>query len=83
MEGENGYLVPVGDDAALARAMTRFITEPDLVDVMGQASRELAVSRFDVELVTDSLLDVLELRDGGLPTFDPLPRLADSLRKRA
>ena len=69
--GENGFLVPHRNEDALARAMTHFIGEPQLVESMGSASRRLAEHRFDVEEVTDSLLVTLGLGQRRLPP--PLP----------
>ena len=60
--GENGFLVPVGDVPALARAMTHFIGEHQLARDMGVISRILVRERFDVHKVNDTLMDVLELR---------------------
>jgi len=54
--GENGFLVPPRDPAALADAMQRFIDRPDLATAMGRRSREVARTRFDVERVNRLLL---------------------------
>ncbi|MFO7654400.1 MAG: glycosyltransferase family 4 protein [Candidatus Krumholzibacteriia bacterium] len=59
--GENGFLVPVRDAAALAAAMNRFCVEPQLVSRMGAASRRLAEERFDVHQVNDRMLAVMGL----------------------
>jgi glycosyltransferase involved in cell wall biosynthesis len=56
VKGENGFLVPVRDVAALADAMMRFIAQPELIEVMGGASRALAVERFDVHKVNEVML---------------------------
>lgn len=61
LQGVNGFLVPVGDVDALARAMTHFIGEPTLVREMGLASRQLVEDRFDVHRVNDALIQALEL----------------------
>lgn len=59
--GENGFLVPIKDPVALADAMERFIQNPELVAAMGQASRVLAVERFDVNKVNAVILENLGL----------------------
>lgn len=59
--GVNGFLVPVANIDALARAMTHFIGEPALVEEMGLASRRMVEDRFDVHRVNDALVQALEL----------------------
>lgn len=66
-EGSNGYLVPPRDAAALARAMSRFVSDPAQVRLMGAASRRLAESRFDVRQVNRIILETMGLsREKGL-----------------
>lgn len=59
--GENGFLVPARDSAALAQAMQHFVDQPDLAAPMGAASRHLAERRFDVDLVNRIILDTMGL----------------------
>jgi glycosyltransferase involved in cell wall biosynthesis len=40
--GENGFRVPAGDEAALAAALNKLATDPELRRVAGERSRELA-----------------------------------------
>jgi glycosyltransferase involved in cell wall biosynthesis len=49
--GVNGLLVPVGDAQALAEACLRLARDPQLVRIMGRASRELAQEVFAAERV--------------------------------
>src|SRR5690606_30480633 len=60
-DGVNGLLVPVGDVPALARAMTRFVHEPHLIESFGAASRAMAVARYDVAKVNAAFLRHLGL----------------------
>lgn len=60
-EGENGFIVPPRDAAALARAMERFAADPQLAARMGQRSRELAREKFDVHAVNRLLISEMEL----------------------
>jgi glycosyltransferase involved in cell wall biosynthesis len=59
--GENGFLVPPRDAAALAEAMRALIAEPRLVTGMGQRGRRLAELRFDVHGVNQVILETLGL----------------------
>lgn len=56
ISGENGYLVPIKDAAALAQAMQNFIDNPELVYSMGARSRQLAEEKYDVRKVNEQML---------------------------
>lgn len=58
-EGVNGFLVPVRDVPALAKAMLRFVETPALIETMGLESRRLAEDRFDVRKINARLMTVL------------------------
>jgi glycosyltransferase involved in cell wall biosynthesis len=60
-DGETGFLVPVRDSKALATAMQRFITEPELVAKMGKKARSFAVEKYDVNKVNAILLKEMQL----------------------
>lgn len=45
--GRNGIVVEPRDDHALARAMLRFVAEPDLIVSMGAESRAISEQQFD------------------------------------
>lgn len=62
VDGVNGFLVPVKDEKALAQAMERFILHPELIEKMGQCSREMVGSRFDVHKVNDDILHIMGLK---------------------
>lgn len=64
IEGENGFLVPPRDPAALAEAMSRFLEQPELASRMGAASRQIAEARYDVHKVNAAMLQAMGL-DGG------------------
>jgi glycosyltransferase involved in cell wall biosynthesis len=57
--GRTGLLVPVGDVAALARAMVEFIEHPESIGTMGFAGRRLAEVRFDVRMVNTVIMQAL------------------------
>ncbi len=56
--GSTGILVPPGDDAALADAMTKLLDEPSTRRTMGSAGRE-HVRQFDAPLVARKFLDAI------------------------
>ncbi len=47
-DGENGFLVPVGDAEALAQALARLIKDRDLLRRIGAANRRVAEEKFDI-----------------------------------
>ncbi len=55
-DGINGYLVPIKDSAKLASAMEKYIADPMLISSMGQASRDIAVRKFDSKHVVKKIL---------------------------
>ena len=59
--GETGFLVPVKDSAALARAMERFIAQPELIGKMGAAGRRYMEEKFDVRRVNQTIVDAMGL----------------------
>lgn len=61
-DGDNGFLVQVRDAQDLARALERFIVEPELIGRMGVRSRERALERYDVRLVNDSIIKAMGLK---------------------
>jgi glycosyltransferase involved in cell wall biosynthesis len=65
--GENGFLVPVRDPAALAVAMARFLEDPGLARRMGQRSLEIVDARFDVRRINAVLLATMGLRSDETP----------------
>lgn len=67
-DGEAGFVVPVGDSAALAAAMRRFIDDPALAPRMGAAARHRVCRNNDVHLVNRLLLTEMGLE---LPDHPP------------
>jgi glycosyltransferase involved in cell wall biosynthesis len=66
--GDAALSVPIGDDEALAGALTAVLDDPARAARMGAAGRAIAVARFDVERTTADLLeryDRLVTRDDG------------------
>ncbi|MDP0501540.1 MAG: N-acetyl-alpha-D-glucosaminyl L-malate synthase BshA [Verrucomicrobiota bacterium JB022] len=66
-EGETGLLVPVGDTAAMARAVDRLVQNPELRQLMGTMARDDAFVRFSGPPVRDRYLELYRrlLREAG------------------
>jgi glycosyltransferase involved in cell wall biosynthesis len=67
--GENGYLVPKGDPAAIADRLIDLLRDEPLRRRMGAASRRRFEERFRVESYGDGMADVFEavMRSGAKP----------------
>jgi glycosyltransferase involved in cell wall biosynthesis len=59
--GENGFLIPPRDPVALAAAMEQFLQNPSLIAPMGQRSRELATTKYDVHQVNGVIVRTMDL----------------------
>lgn len=58
---ENGYLVPVGDVGAIVDRMSYLIEHPQESRVMGRKSAEIAMNKYDVDLVNDKIMRTMGL----------------------
>jgi glycosyltransferase involved in cell wall biosynthesis len=59
-DGVTGLLVPPGDDDAFASALASLAADPDRRAAFGAAGRERVQARFDAEVTTNALVDVLQ-----------------------
>jgi len=59
--GENGWLVPKADAQALADRMIWYIENRSQWQEMAEASRRLAVQRFDVHAVNREMIAIMGL----------------------
>lgn len=57
-DGQEGLLVPVGDTQALAEALTRLASQPDLRRAMGQAGRRRVLAHNAVPIVVGQWLSL-------------------------
>ena len=60
INGDNGFLVPPRDPAALAAALQKLINDPGLRARMGDRSRRLAVDEFSAKRVNEQTLAVYD-----------------------
>ena len=58
-QGKNGFLVPVKDAHSLARAIERFILEPELAEEMGAESLRIAREKYDVHKVNEIIMQAM------------------------
>jgi N,N'-diacetylbacillosaminyl-diphospho-undecaprenol alpha-1,3-N-acetylgalactosaminyltransferase len=59
-DGVNGFLVPHKNAAALAGAIEKLLTNPELRSVMGKSGREKAEREFDVRRIVQQHLELYE-----------------------
>ena len=60
-QGKNGFLIPIRDIDELVKAMEFFVQQPESARVMGIASREIAIERYDVNKINAVLLENMNL----------------------
>lgn len=65
VDGSTGYLVPPGDAAAVADAIIRLLTDPDLADRLGAAGRSRVEEQFSWDDVVARMLPALRDAAGG------------------
>lgn len=56
-DGVNGFLVPVGDSAALARKILYLLNNPDKAKEMGEQGRAMARKKFSQAKTVDQIVD--------------------------
>jgi glycosyltransferase involved in cell wall biosynthesis len=67
-DGKNGLLVPLGDVESLAVAIRNLLSNPDLGKKMGKNGRQIALKRFDENVVFEKVLQsyYMLLKEKGL-----------------
>jgi glycosyltransferase involved in cell wall biosynthesis len=58
IEGETGYLIPVGDRAALTARTNKLLQEPELAARLGAAGRERIASQFRIDQMISSYAEL-------------------------
>lgn len=61
LDGITGILVPVGDPNSLTLSLKKLLKNPNLINSMGKAGRNLAEKRFDIEYVVKKHLEIYQL----------------------
>lgn len=57
IDGQTGLLSPIGESSALAKNISRFLNNPELVENMGQAAKESVSKRFDGGINTQEIIN--------------------------
>jgi len=60
IDGETGFLVPPSDPVAMARAMMRYLSEPDLVARHGRAARRRAEQHFSLGAMVERYINTYD-----------------------
>ena len=60
-DGENGYLIPVKDTQILVERMKFVIENPDKSAEMGQKGRQIVETKYDVDKVNQSILEIMDI----------------------
>ena len=61
VDGDNGFLVEVKSVESLVEAMQKFINQPELIEKMGNRSREIALHKYDVHQVNKHMMQEMDL----------------------
>ena len=61
VEGENGFLVEIGDVKSLINAMEKFILRPSIIASMGVQSRMMAEEKFDAHIINERIFDLTKI----------------------
>ena len=59
-DGVSGFIVPQGDEVALASKMKRLVDDVALRHAMGAAARELVEAQFSFRAMVDAYADIYE-----------------------
>jgi len=60
VDGENGYVLPPGDDELMAERITRLLRDPDRARIMGQQGRRRVEEKFSCQARAARTLDLYE-----------------------
>lgn len=63
INGETGYLVPVGDAEAVAEKMIKFVEQPELIEKMGQQSLKYCKNKFEVNKINKDMCEYLKIKE--------------------
>jgi glycosyltransferase involved in cell wall biosynthesis len=66
-EGETGYLVPIGDEAALRDRATRLRDDPATARACGERARTVAITRFSAARMQRDYLELYARVLGSVP----------------
>jgi len=84
-DGESGFLVPERDVDALAARLTELVEHPDRWPAMGRAGRAHVEANYDVDRLTDRLVEIYRslVTGAGTETGSATRSALDDVRERA
>lgn len=62
-DGKNGFLVPVQNVDEIVQAMKKLIENPLLAKEMGDYGRQIAIEKYDVNLVNQTILSTMKITE--------------------
>ena len=60
--GENGFKIPIKDSVSLKNKMLWFIKNQNQINKMGKISRRMIEDKFDVKMINNQLLKLMEIK---------------------
>ncbi|MDO6518282.1 glycosyltransferase family 4 protein [Zobellia uliginosa] len=60
LNGVNGFLIEPQQEKPLTKAMEYFLNNPEKIETMGLQSRQLAESKFDVNIINSKILQIIK-----------------------
>lgn len=61
IDGENGFLIPVKNIDELENSVMKIINDESLINRFGEKSREIALEKYDVNKVNDSIMKIMSI----------------------
>ncbi|RWX80897.1 glycosyltransferase family 1 protein [Neorhizobium lilium] len=71
-DGKNGFLFPVGNYSAAAKAISRLHADRDLLERMSKSAREAIPKRYSIEKIANSYQAIISSAMAGRPKLPPV-----------
>jgi glycosyltransferase involved in cell wall biosynthesis len=77
VNGQNGWLIPVGDIEAMSDCVLRAITSPDLIAYISRAGKKDVNDKYSIEKMTLALETIYEKELKNLMNIDQIPTVSE------